>query len=554
MSAITGAVPGEAAGFGSLKAPALAFILVAFAAMVVGSAFGPSQALNYANINVYGSVPTSSYYQGLTIHGVLNGLVFTTFFNTGVLFYFPARELNVRVNLGWVWLAFAIMILGLALTLSATLTNNASVLYTFYTPLKATWPFYVGLALVVVGSLMVAAETIRQRADWKRRNPGRITPLVAYMSTTVWILWGLTTIGIVSELVFWIIPWSMGFLAGIDPLLTFTLFWYTGHAIVYFWVLPAYISWYVFLPHEAGGRLISDTLARLAFLMFLLFSVEVGLHHETTAPGIAMGWKMEQMFFTFFIIPPSLMTAFTVAASLETAGHARGGRGWFGWLGALPWDNPSVAGQVLAMFTFILGGATGILLASMPNDAMVHDTAFIPGHFHITVGTATALTFIGMSYWLIPHLSGRKLYAKKIAVVSVWLWAVGMMGIGVGLMWQGLYGTPRRDWISSLSPDPFVHPIPMAITAASGLVLLGALLCFLLVTIGTLLSPRAQPADVPAIPFGNVAIAETSRWVRLMDRLGLWTLVTFLLIAAVYGPMFWVLLTHQIPIAPNTAY
>ncbi|ABQ29068.1 hypothetical protein [Acidiphilium cryptum] len=130
----------------------------------------------------------------------------------------------------------------------------------------------------------------------------------------------------------------------------------------------------------------------------------------------------------------------------------------------------------------------------------------------------------------------------------------GMMGIGVGLMWQGLYGTPRRDWISSLSPDPFVHPIPMAITAAAGLVLLTALICFVVVTVGTLASRPVVASEVTEIPFGNAPVAEDSRWVRLMDRLGLWTLVAFLLILAVYGPLFAVLLSHQVSIPPNTAY
>jgi cytochrome c oxidase subunit 1 len=548
---MAGTVTGEVVGFKSLKAPTLSFILVAFAAMVVGSAFGPTQALNYGNLNVYGDVPVSSYYQGLTIHGVLNALVFTTFFNCGLLLYLPARELKVPVNLGWVWSAFGVMMLGLASTLYAIVTNQASVLYTFYVPMQAAWTFYVGLALIVIGSLMVGAEVIRQRIDWKRRNPGRITPLVSYLSTVVWILWALTTLGVVAELVIWVIPWSMGAIKGIDPLLTFTLFWYTGHPLVYFWLLPAYISWYALLPREAGGYLVSDTMARASFVLFLLFSIGVGLHHETTAPGIAMEWKMEQMAFTFLVIPPSLMTAFTVAASLGTAGR---GRGWFGWLGALPWHDPSVAGQVLALFTFILGGSTGILLASMPNNVSVHDTAFIPGHFHLTVGTATALSLIAISYWLIPHLTGRKLYARPVAVVSVWLWAVGMTGIGVGLMWHGLLGTPRRDWISSLSSDPYLHPVPMAIMAASGLVLLAALLCFLLVTIGTLLSPRAGAVDVPEIPYCNAPINEGSRGVRLLERLSLWTILAFILAAAVWGPVLGILISHQIPVVPNTTY
>lgn len=552
-SAITGpaitAASAYSANSAALRRPTLAFVLTAFAAMTIGSLLGPAQALNYANIDIYAHLPVASYYQGLSIHGVLNALVFTTFFNCAVLFYFPAREMDVPVRTGWIWLSYAVMMVGLALALLATLMNRATVLYTLYAPLEAWWPLYVGLALVVVGSLMVGAEILRMRVVWKRLNPGRVTPLVAYQSSVVWILWGFTTVGIVIELVGFLIPWSIGLLHGVDPLITFTLFWFTGHAIVYFWVLPAYISWYALLPTQAGGRLVSDKLARLTFLMFLLFSVEVGLHHEVTAPGIAIFWKMEQMVFTFFVVTPSLLTAFTIAASLETAGHARGGRGWFGWLTALPWRDPSVAGQVLALFTFILGGATGILLASMAINPLVHDTAFIPGHFHITVGTATALTFIAMSYWLIPHLTGRMLYAPKVALASVWLWAIGMMGMGIGLMGQGLfYGTPRRDFISALQPDPFYHPALMIITGISGVILLVALICFLVSTIGTLCASAAPPARVPRIPFGDTPIDTDSRIGRMMDRLGLWTVVTAILIAAVYGPLFWVLFHHYVSV------
>ncbi|HET9147465.1 MAG TPA: cbb3-type cytochrome c oxidase subunit I [Acetobacteraceae bacterium] len=546
------AIPADHAARLSLRRAALAFVLTAFAAMTVGSLLGPAQALNYANIDIYPALPVASYYQGLSIHGVLNGLVFTTFFNCAVLFYLPARELDVPARTGWVWLCFWVMLAGLALALIAILSNRATVLYTLYAPLEAWWPLYVGLALVVVGSLMLGAETLRMRLAWKRLNPGRVTPLAAYQASVVWILWAFTSIGIVVELVVFLIPWSLGLCQGVDPLITFTLFWYTGHAIVYFWVLPAYLSWYALLPREAGGRLVSDKLGRLTFLLFLLFSVEVGLHHEITAPGIAMFWKMEQMVFTFFVVGPSLLTAFTIAASLEAAGRAHGGRGWLGWLTALPWRDPSVAGQVLALITFIGGGSTGILLASMAINPLLHDTAFIPGHFHITVGTATALTFIAMSYWLVPHLTGRKLFAPKLALASVWLWAAGMMGIGIGLMGQGLlYGTPRRDFISSLPHDPFVHPGLMAVTAIAGVVLLIALLCFLVSTLGTLFSAAAPVALVPRIPFGDAPVDGESRLVLLMDRLGLWTIVSALLIAMVYLPLFWVLFQHYVAVPGN---
>jgi cytochrome c oxidase subunit 1 len=94
----------------------------------------------------------------------------------------------------------------------------------------------------------------------------------------------------------------------------------------------------------------------------------------------------------------------------------------------------------------------------------------------------------------------------------------------------------------------------MAITAAAGLVLLASLICFVIVTVGTLASRPVPAAEIPHIPFGDAVIDETSRWVLLMDRLGLWTLVTFVIILLVYGPVFFLLLTHQVSIAPNTAY
>jgi cytochrome c oxidase subunit I len=225
--------------------------------------------------------------------------------------------------MAWMWASFGIGVAGLVIAGAGILTNTSNVLYTFYPPLMGHWSFYVGLALVVVSSLMVGAEVIRLRAVWRRANPGRATPLVTYMSVVTWMMWMLASVGIVVSVVGFLIPWSFGLIDGVDPLLARTLFWYTGHPIVYFWLLPAYISWYALVPKQAGGELVSDPLARLAFLMFLLFSVPVGFHHQFTDPGIPAGWKMVHSMLTMFVGVPSLLTAFTVAASLEVARPAQ---------------------------------------------------------------------------------------------------------------------------------------------------------------------------------------------------------------------------------------
>ena len=140
-----------------------------------------------------------------------------------------------------------------------------------------------------------------------------------------------------------ILPWSVGLVDRIDPIVARTYFWWFGHPLTYFWLVPAYVLWYTVIPRVAGGKLFSDALTRVVFIQFILFSTPVGFHHQFTDPGIAGGWKLLHTFTTYAIMFPSLVTAFTVIASLEFAGRARGGTGTFGWIGKLPWRDPFFA-------------------------------------------------------------------------------------------------------------------------------------------------------------------------------------------------------------------
>lgn len=544
----------EAIAWSGEKAVAAAFVLTGLGALMIGALLGPFQALNYGGVNLYDDLLPflRSYYQGLTLHGVLNALVFTTFFNAGVLLYFPARELNVRMNLPFVWTAYGVMVGGLVMAGTAIIANTSTVLYTFYPPLSGHWGFYTGLALVVVASLMVAFETVRLRAAWRRANPGKVTPLVTYMATITQLMWALATVGIVVEVVFLLIPWSAGWTTGVDPQLARTLFWYTGHPIVYFWLLPAYISWYAFVPKQAGGELVSDSLTRLAFLMFLLFSTPVGFHHQFTDPGIPPAWKLIHSLLTMFVGIPSLITAFTVAASMEVGGRRAGGKGVLGWIGKLPWREPSFTAQVLAMISFIFGGAGGIINASFTLDMLVHNTTWVPGHFHITVGTATTLTFFGLTFWWVPHLTKRALFSKRLALVSAWTWFVGMMLFALGMHWQGLYAVPRRAFISNLSESLrgiyAEAAVPQFITAVSGVILFVAVIMYFTVLFGTLFGKRLSDDAVPAIPFSEAREMRAEGVVRLMDKLGAWFVLAALLVALAYLPTLINMFTNQVAV------
>ena len=536
------------------KRLALAFILTAFAALFLGANLGPFQAFNYAGLNIYHLkfMPfINSYYQGLTLHGVLNALVFTTFFISGLLWYLPAKEMNIRPNMAFSWLSYFVMLAGLIIAAIAILANTSNVMYTFYAPLQGHWGFYLGLALVVVASLMVAFEVVRLRQVWKRENPGKVTPIVTFMSIMTWLMWAIASIGIVVEVVVFLLPWSLGLLKGVDPQITKSLFWWTGHPIVYFWLLPAYISWYGLMPKQVRGELASDSLTRLVFVLFLLFSTPVGFHHQFTDPGIPAGWKMLHSMMTMFVGVPSLITAFTVGASLELGGRALGGKGVLGWIKKLPWNDPSVAGQLMAMLLFIPAGAGGIVLGSFNLNIMLHNTAWIPGHFHITVGGAVTLTFIAITFWLLPHLTGRKLFAKPLALGAVWAWFIGMIFFSTGMHWEGLLLIPRRAYISNMAENlKGVYAgaeFPMLLTGIGGAILWLAVILFFTVVAGTIFLGR-KGVDIPEVPFVDNVWASDSGLAATMDKIWTWFVVGILLVAIVYSPTLYELFSTHVSI------
>src|SRR5699024_11031517 len=88
-----------------------------------------------------------------------------------------------------------------------------------------------------------------------------------------------------------------------------------------------------------GGRIFSDALARLSFVLLLMFSIPVGFHHQLTEPGIDPTWKFVQVVLTFMVVIPTLMTAFSIFATFELTGRKKGAKGIFSWLKKLPWKD-----------------------------------------------------------------------------------------------------------------------------------------------------------------------------------------------------------------------
>lgn len=512
---------------------------IALVALFLGTWFGPLQALEHAGVNLYRFLAPGiqSYYQGLTLHAVLNALVWTTFFITGFFTYIVPRSLkrNLRYpRLSTV--ALVLMAVGLVMAAIPLLLNLATVLYTFYPPMKAHPLFYIGLTLVVVGSWVVGYNLYFTYGAWRKENPGVRTPFLAFAALITMVMWQIATLGVAAEMLGLLIPWSLGLVQGTDPQLARTFFWFTGHPLVYFWLLPAYVSWYGMMPKQAGGKLFSDSLARLAFWLFLLLSVPLGFHHQYVDPGVPAGWKFIHAVLTYGVAFPSLMTAFTVVASLETGGRARGGKGLFGWIFKLPWGDPSYAAQNLAMILFALGGISGLTNASYNVNLVVHNTTWVSGHLHLTVGTAVTLTFMGITYWLLPKMTGKELWSRKLALAQAWLWFFGMAIMSNGLHLLGLrFAAPRRTMLGA-APYAAAEWTPFLSEAAIGgtLLFLSAMFYFINVLATVFASrPLSKPVEMPVAE----SLTDPKLTPAWLDRWVPWLAGTTVLILLAYGPM-----------------
>ena len=513
---------------------ALAHLQVAIVAFGLGAFMAVMQALSRADLPVIFRSP-KVYYLSVTAHGVLMALVFTTFFIMGLGTFLARRALGPPASVRLGWASFVTALLGTVLTTLAILSGTSTVLYTFYPPMQAHPAFYIGATLLIVGSWLWCVDLLWHVRHWRRTAGSHPLPLAIHGMVATVVIWLLATAGLAAEVLGMLIPWSLGLVRTIDPVLARTYFWWFGHPLTYFWLLPAYVVWYTILPKIAGGRLFSDPLARMVFAIFILFSTPVGLHHQFTDPGISSTFKMAHTVSTYVILFPSLVTAFTVIASLEVAGRLQGGRGLFGWIPRLPWRDPLFSSIALAMLTFALGGFGGAINAAYAMNAMVHNTTWVMGHFHLTVGTAVTLTFLGVTYHLLPHLTGRRLAAEPLARIQPYLWFVGMLLFGVVNHITGLQGMPRRVYSATYLGDAAAAPWHglTLLTAIGGAILFLSSLLYLAVVVATLLGGRkaTPPPFEFAQPLQPVA-PEPTFW----DRIPLFTVVAILLIAIAYGP------------------
>lgn len=509
----------------------LAHFWVAFAAFAAAMVLGAWQMFVRSPLSAWIDNP-ELYYRSVTAHGTVMAYVFPTLVAMG--FGYAITELALKrplIGLRWAWGGFWLVVVGTLMASVPIAMGRASVLYTFYPPIIGSPFYYLGVVLVVVGSwVWVALMAINLRA-WKKDNPGATVPLAMFGNVAAAYLWAWTSIGAAVEILVLILPAALGFRDTVNAGLSRVLFSWTLHAIVYFWLMPAYIAFYTIVPRAIGGRLYSDTMGRVAFVLFLVFSMPIGIHHLFADPQIGSGFKFMHAVFTAMVSVPTFLTVFTIVASVEIAARLRGGKGLLGWVKALPWDNPMMLAVTFSFVMLGFGGAGGLINMSYQLNETIHNTQWVTGHFHLIFAGAIVIMYFMVAYELWPQLTQCAALPQRLVKTQLWLWFVGMMVLTLPWHWVGLLGMPRR-----MAYFDYTHPAiaPQAwgvvVSVVGGFVLLASALVF----VGILASARKSATHPEPFSF-SVAVHSPGKTPSALNGFGIWVALMVALTIVNYG-------------------
>jgi cytochrome c oxidase subunit 1 len=516
----------------SSKRLILAHFWLAFALFALALVLGAWQMLVRSPLLDWVSNP-EWYYRSVTAHGTVMAYVFPTLIAMGFGYAISEAALGQKlVGRRWAWLGFILVLVGAVTAMIPVSLGLATVLYTFYPPLIGNPFYYIGIVLAVVGSwIWVALMSINLRV-WKRANPGKPVPLAMFANVAGSYLWAWTAIGAALELLFQIIPVALGLRSTIDAGLSRVLFSWSLHAIVYFWLMPTYIAYYTIVPRAIGGKLYSDAMGRIAFILFLVVAMPIGIHHTFADPQVGAGFKFIHSVFTALVALPTLLTVFTICASVEIAARLRGGKGILGWLKALPWNNPIMLATAFSFLMLGFGGAGGLINMSYQLDATIHNTQWITGHFHLIFGGAIVIMYFAIAYDLWPHITGRALPDLGLMRAQLWLWFIGMIVTTFPWHWVGILGMPRRmAFFDYTDPAIAAEAFSVTLSAIGGVILLLSGLLFIFVLVRGQRSEKIEAGDYRFA----MAVHPPTTLPAALNSHGLWVALMILLTVTNYG-------------------
>jgi len=482
-----------------------------------------------------------TFYMVLTAHGIDMLIFWIIFFEIAVLYFCSSTLLRCRIatpNIAW--LAFALMLIGAVTNNVAVFQGSSSVMMTSYVPMMASPAFYLGLILFAVGALIgcfvfFGTLVIARR---ERTYEGSV-PLVTFGAITAAII-AVFTIASGAIILIPTFLMSVGLVKEVDPLVYRTIWWAFGHSSQQINVAAHISIWYAVAAIAFGAKPMSERVSRGAFLLYILFLQLASAHHLLADPGLSTGWKVvNTSYFMYFAVLASMIHGLTIPGAIEVAQRQKGyTRGLFEWLRKAPWGNPVFSGMFIALIGFgFLGGISGVMMGTEQLNMLIHNTIYVPGHFHATVVVGTTLSFMALTYFLIPVLFRREMILPQLAKIQPYLFGLSMYFFCLVMMGAGTLGVSRRHWDMAFQGAALGYEWPGAAYLMMGLVGIGGIAAiagggiYILVTVGSILFgrklesgassnvgtpvPRAAPTVV-AQTYGSAGFAAPGTFVLAM--------------------------------------
>ncbi len=460
-------------------------------------------------------LPAEWFYLALTAHGADVLLFWIIFFEVALLYFASALLLNCRLAAPrWGWVAFVLMVVGALMANVAVLQGDSSVMFTSYVPMQAAPHFYLGLILFAVGTLIACFIFFGTLVIAKEEGTyeGSI-PLVTFGAMTAAII-AVFTLASGAIILIPTFLWSIGLISNIDTVTYKLVWWGMGHSSQQVNVSAHVSVWYAIAALVLGAKPLSEKVSRTAFLLYILFLQLACAHHMLVEPGISSEWKIFNTSYALYLaVLGSMIHGMSIPGAVEAAQRRRGfDHGVFEWLRKAPWGNPAFAGMFMSLVLFgFLGGISGVVLGTEQINLLMHNTLYVPGHFHATVVAGTTLAFMALTYIVVPLLFRRELVFKRLAQWQPYLFAIGVAGISLFMMGAGTLGVARRHWDITFADATLKFEYPQSAFLMMGLNGIFALIAFLggaifvVVVVGSILF--GKPRNAAAIEANPVVLA-----------------------------------------------
>jgi heme/copper-type cytochrome/quinol oxidase subunit 1 len=302
----------------------------------------------------------------------------------------------------------------------------------------------------------------------------------------------------------WVSLNQHGFL---NSLVAKNFLWINYHPIVYFAFFPLIGMYYTLIPIFAKRNFASERWAKAPWPLLLITGVGVYSHHlfmDTSQP-FALQLMSQNMSMAIGIA--SGISVFTLVALIW--------RSKYEWTLTAKFLAASIAG-------WIIGGVMGVEQGNTALDIYEHNTYLIVSHFHFNALDGILLAAFGVTYWILPEISGKQWYSKTLGEIHFWGSCVGGFGLAFTFAIMGYLGVPRRQYapISSLLPFTANYQTYLIAAFFFAIVVASAQIPFIWNIIKTLLGPTIRPliaaptpeAAVPA-PFPLTRSLETTKLV-----------------------------------------